>query len=282
MHLKFDSRTYARFFVMGLAGAITLFLIVLLTFQVVPELADARLARAPERLAAPRRHLAPPTWSPSAAIGRRRRGATVGGGRRCSRSGWPCSGSGPTGRSTTWPSATSTRPHGAAPAVHARAPPPLIAGIPAWMWRDLLRPRGSCVAFRFLTRPVVALIVFNGLLLFTHWPEVVDGVGGVRAHSTSGCTSCCSAPAIVMWWPVMSPLVELPAAHAAGADDVPVRAVARADDPGVVPHLRAHAPVPGVRDVPPDLGHLGARRPADRRAPHEDRRRAHPVGRSSR
>ena len=34
MHLKFDSRTYARFFVMGLAGAVTLFLIVLLTFQV--------------------------------------------------------------------------------------------------------------------------------------------------------------------------------------------------------------------------------------------------------
>ena len=34
MHLRFDSRTYARFFVMGLAGAITLFLIVLLTLQV--------------------------------------------------------------------------------------------------------------------------------------------------------------------------------------------------------------------------------------------------------
>jgi cytochrome c oxidase subunit 4 len=34
MHLKFDSRTYARFFLMGLAGAITLFLIVLLTFRV--------------------------------------------------------------------------------------------------------------------------------------------------------------------------------------------------------------------------------------------------------
>jgi cytochrome c oxidase subunit 4 len=34
MHLKFDSRTYARFFVMGLAGAITLYLVVLLTFRV--------------------------------------------------------------------------------------------------------------------------------------------------------------------------------------------------------------------------------------------------------
>jgi cytochrome c oxidase subunit 4 len=33
MHLKFDSGTYARFFVIGLAGAITLFLIVLLTFR---------------------------------------------------------------------------------------------------------------------------------------------------------------------------------------------------------------------------------------------------------
>ncbi|MGZ5291602.1 MAG: cytochrome C oxidase subunit IV family protein [Actinomycetota bacterium] len=32
MHLRFDSRTYARFFLMGLAGAVTLFLIVLLIF----------------------------------------------------------------------------------------------------------------------------------------------------------------------------------------------------------------------------------------------------------
>jgi cytochrome c oxidase subunit 4 len=34
MHLKFDSRTYSRFFVMGLAGAVTLFLVVLLVFGV--------------------------------------------------------------------------------------------------------------------------------------------------------------------------------------------------------------------------------------------------------
>ena len=34
MHLKFDSKTYARFFVLGLAGALTLYLVVLLTFQV--------------------------------------------------------------------------------------------------------------------------------------------------------------------------------------------------------------------------------------------------------
>jgi len=34
MHLKFDDRRYARFFVMGLALAGTLYLIVLITFKV--------------------------------------------------------------------------------------------------------------------------------------------------------------------------------------------------------------------------------------------------------
>jgi cytochrome c oxidase subunit 4 len=34
MHLRFDDRRYARFFVMGIAGASTLYLIVLLTFGV--------------------------------------------------------------------------------------------------------------------------------------------------------------------------------------------------------------------------------------------------------
>lgn len=33
MHLRFDSRTYARFFVMGLAGAVTLYVLVLLMFR---------------------------------------------------------------------------------------------------------------------------------------------------------------------------------------------------------------------------------------------------------
>ena len=33
MHLRFDSRMYSRFFLMGIAGAVTLFTIVLLTFK---------------------------------------------------------------------------------------------------------------------------------------------------------------------------------------------------------------------------------------------------------
>ena len=90
------------------------------------------------------------------------------------------------------------------------AAPLLIAGMPGWMWRDILRPRWLFLAFRFLTRPIVALILFNGLLLFTHWPEIVEAsVGSEPTHFTVHVLLFGSA--IVMWWPVMSPLVELPA-----------------------------------------------------------------------
>jgi putative membrane protein len=90
------------------------------------------------------------------------------------------------------------------------AAPLLVAGTPAWMWRTVLSPRPVFVAFRFLTRPVVALIAFNGLLLFTHWPEVVEAsVGSELTHFTLHVLLFGSA--IVVWWPVMSPLVELPA-----------------------------------------------------------------------
>jgi putative membrane protein len=90
------------------------------------------------------------------------------------------------------------------------APPLLIAGMPGWMWRDILRSRWLFLVFRFLTRPIVALILFNGLLLFTHWPEVVEAsVRSEPTHFTLHVLLLGSA--IVMWWPVMSPLVELPA-----------------------------------------------------------------------
>jgi putative membrane protein len=88
-------------------------------------------------------------------------------------------------------------------------PPFLIAGIPVWMWRAFLRPRPIGVVFRFLVRPVVALIVFNGVLLFTHWPAVVDlSVRSQLAHFTLHVVLVGSA--FVMWWPVMSPLPEVP------------------------------------------------------------------------
>jgi putative membrane protein len=90
------------------------------------------------------------------------------------------------------------------------AAPLLVAGVPAWLWRDLLRPKVVGAVFGFLTRPVVALVAFNGLLLFTHWPEVVEAsVGSEWIHF--GLHVLIVASAVVMWWPVLSPLPERPA-----------------------------------------------------------------------
>ena len=95
------------------------------------------------------------------------------------------------------------------------APPLLIAGLPDWLLREILRPRAVSRVVRFLTRPLVALIVFNGVLLFSHWPAVVDA--SVRSEPLHfGLHVLIVASAFVMWWPVMSPLPEMPALPAPG------------------------------------------------------------------
>jgi putative membrane protein len=88
--------------------------------------------------------------------------------------------------------------------------PLLLVGTPAWMWRMLLRPVPVRLAWSILTRPLVALIVANGVLLLTHWPEIVAlSVRSEFAHFSLHTLLLGSA--IVMWWPVLSPLPELPA-----------------------------------------------------------------------
>jgi putative membrane protein len=90
------------------------------------------------------------------------------------------------------------------------AAPLLVAGTPAWLLRELLRPRWAFGAFRFVTRPLVALLVSNAVLLFTHWPAVVEAsvTGGGAVHFALHVLVVASA--YVMWWPVVSPLPELP------------------------------------------------------------------------
>lgn len=95
------------------------------------------------------------------------------------------------------------------------AAPLLIAGMPAWLLRDLLRPKGVRAVFRFVTRPLVALILFNSVLLFTHWPAIVNiAVHSEWIHFELHVVLVLSA--LAMWWPVMSPLPEMPPLSAPG------------------------------------------------------------------
>jgi len=54
-----------------------------------------------------------------------------------------------------------------------------------------------------------AIVLFNGILLFSHWPAVVT----VSVHSELThfvLHTILLGSAIVMWWPVVSPLPEMP------------------------------------------------------------------------
>jgi putative membrane protein len=87
------------------------------------------------------------------------------------------------------------------------APPMLILGMPDWMLRGILRP--VMPVARVILRPFPALVTFNLVLVLTHWPLAVDlSVRSELFHFSAHAVLVGSA--LVMWWPVVSPLAELP------------------------------------------------------------------------
>ena len=109
------------------------------------------------------------------------------------------------------------------------APPLLILGTPGWLWRRLLRPRVIFAAARVLTRPMPALLVVNAFVVVTHWPAVVDASLRIAAfHFALHVATVVLG--VILWWPVLSPLPELP----------------HASYPGRMVYLFAHSIVPTV------------------------------------
>lgn len=90
------------------------------------------------------------------------------------------------------------------------AAPLLVLGTPAWMLRAILRPPSQLFrVVRFCSRFLPALIVFNLVLVFTHWPAIVDaslrnGLVHFSVHVLVFVSS------LVIWLPVLSPLPEVP------------------------------------------------------------------------
>jgi putative membrane protein len=89
------------------------------------------------------------------------------------------------------------------------APPMLLLGIPAWLLRRIIAPRPIHVVLGQLTRPFIALVLFNGVIVVTHWPLVVNGMLEHHALHLAG-HIVLFGTATLMWWPVISPLPEMP------------------------------------------------------------------------
>jgi putative membrane protein len=89
------------------------------------------------------------------------------------------------------------------------APPLLIAGTPGWMLRPALRRPVVGRLARWLTRPAPCFAIFNVVLAAWHLPPVYNlAMAHHAVHIVQHLMFI--AAAVLMWWPIMSPLPELP------------------------------------------------------------------------
>ncbi|GAC1409422.1 MAG: hypothetical protein NVSMB57_02050 [Actinomycetota bacterium] len=93
--------------------------------------------------------------------------------------------------------------------------PLMLAGIPDWMFRGMIKPKPVYSIVRWLARPVPAIIVFNIVFVFSHWPLVVNAVVGHELLHF-GMHTLLFASSIILWLPVLSPVIEIPRATIPG------------------------------------------------------------------
>ena len=89
------------------------------------------------------------------------------------------------------------------------APPLLLLGLPDWLIRPLLRAPTVARLARTVTRPLPALLLFNVVFVASHVPALYDVV--MRDHNIHIAEHLLFiATATLTWWPIVSPLPELP------------------------------------------------------------------------
>ncbi len=86
-------------------------------------------------------------------------------------------------------------------------PPLLILATPPWLWRSMLRVKPINAVFNLLTKPVIAVLVFNGLFSFYHIPIVFDQMMQNRFYQ-GGYLIVLFVAAVCMWWSLISPVPE--------------------------------------------------------------------------
>jgi putative membrane protein len=84
-----------------------------------------------------------------------------------------------------------------------------LMGAPDWLWRWVMSHKGFARVARFFCKPIVALLVFNALIAYTHLPVVVrlstsNGLFHFFVHALLFVSSMC------MWVPVINRTELLP------------------------------------------------------------------------
>jgi len=88
-------------------------------------------------------------------------------------------------------------------------PPLFLYGTPAWVVRPILSPRWVRALGRVVTRPVIAAVTFTAPIVLWHVPAFYEAA--LRHHNLHIVQHLVFlTTAVIMWWPVLSPVPELP------------------------------------------------------------------------
>ncbi|HEV2671544.1 MAG TPA: cytochrome c oxidase assembly protein [Gemmatimonadales bacterium] len=88
-------------------------------------------------------------------------------------------------------------------------PPLLLYGTPGTVVRRLLRPRWVMAIGRVVTRPLAAALLFSAPIVVGHLPALYEAA--LRHHGLHIVQHLVFlTTAVIMWWPVLSPVPELP------------------------------------------------------------------------
>jgi len=88
-------------------------------------------------------------------------------------------------------------------------PPLLLYGTPAWALRPLLAPRAVFRFAAWATRPLPAALIFLAPISLWHFPVFYEAA--LRHHGLHVVQHLVFiATSVLMWWPVLSPVPELP------------------------------------------------------------------------
>ncbi|WP_067728250.1 cytochrome c oxidase assembly factor CtaG [Oceanobacillus damuensis] len=84
----------------------------------------------------------------------------------------------------------------------------MLKGIPSWIWRKVVNAPVIKPVFHLLTKPLIALILFNAVFSLYHMPSVFDfAKSSMVAHTSISLILFLTA--FIVWFPLISPIKEL-------------------------------------------------------------------------
>lgn len=86
-------------------------------------------------------------------------------------------------------------------------PPILMISIPKWLWKKVINLKGIKPLFRFFSKPLIAVVLFNGIFSFYHIPLIFDAVK-TNMWLHAGYNTLLFILAVLMWWPLLNKLEE--------------------------------------------------------------------------